>query len=99
MVYSTNEDRQNFLKITWSKSFSKLDVRYGYYNIMKVDDSRKYTTSTTEYGKNELHGESLSIYAAPSYFALMINESLSGVDFCFVYVNDIIITSKLEKKY
>ena len=39
------------------------------------------------------------IHVAPSYFALMINETLKGIDFCFAYLTDIIIYSETEQQH
>ena len=32
---------------------------------------------------------SMYIYIAPSYFAVIKNETLKGLDFCFAYLHDI----------
>ena len=74
-----------------------LDFRSGYYNITVAIDSIKYTTFTTKYGEHECLRVPLRICVAPSYSTLMINETLKGSDFCFAYLDDIIIYSKTEK--
>ena len=86
-----------FLKLHGMKFYSNLDVRSNYYKITVARDSRKYTVFTTEYGKNEFVRESFGIHVAPSYFALMIHETLQGLDFCFAYLDDFIIDSKTEE--
>ena len=75
------------------KLFSTLDFRSG-YNITVVKDSQKYTDFTTEYGKYEFLHVSFSIHTASCYYALAINETIIGLDFCFAYFCDIIIYSK-----
>ena len=85
-----------FSKLNGSKLFSALDVRSGYYNITIAEDSRQYTAFTTEYRKYEFLRVPIGIHVTPSYFTLMINETLKGLDFCFAYLDDIIIYSKTE---
>ena len=61
---------------------------------MVAEDSRKYTAFIFEYGKVELLQVPFSINVAPSYFALIINETLKELEFCFAYLDVIIIFSK-----
>ena len=42
---------------------------------------------------------SFGIHIALSYFATMINGTLKGLDFCFAYLEDIMIYSTLEKEH
>ena len=37
------------------------------------------------------------VYMTPSYLTMMINETLKRLEFCFAYVNDIIIYSTTKK--
>ena len=77
-----------FSKSQRTKVFSILDVRSGYYNITVAKDSRKYTAFNIEYSKYKLLQVPVGIHVAPSYFALMINDTLKGLDFCFAYPDD-----------
>ena len=61
-----------FSKVYGPRLFLTLDVRSVYYNITVAEDSRKYTTFTTEYGKYEFLRVLFGICVAPIYFALMI---------------------------
>ena len=88
-----------FSKLNGSKLFSTLDVRSGYFNITIAEDSRQYTAFTTEYGKYEFLIVSLGIHVAPNYFTLMINETLKDLDFCFTYLDGIIIYLKTERDH
>ena len=86
-----------FSKLNGSKLFSTFDVISGYYNITIAEESRQYTAFTTAYGKYEFLRVSFGIHVAPSYFTLMINETLKGLDFCFAYLDNTIIYSKTER--
>ena len=66
---------------------------------MVAEGSRKYGAFTTEYGKYDFLHVQFDIHGAPSYFAMLISETLKGLDFCFAYLDNIIFYSKLEKEY
>ena len=85
-----------FSKLTGSKLFSTLDVRSAYYKITIAEDSRQYTAFTMEYRKYEFLTVPFGIHVVPSYFTIIINETLKGLEFCFAYLDDTIIY--LEKK-
>ena len=79
--------------------FYTLDVRPSYYSITIANLSGKYTSFTIHYGKDEFFHVPFDMHIAPSYFAMMINETLKGLDFCFVYLDDIIIYPKTEMEH
>ena len=87
----------NLSKLHGAKLLSRLDVRSNYCNIILAKDSRKYNAFTTEYYKYEFLHVPFGIHIALSYCAVMISETVKGVDFCFTYL-DIIIYSKSEKE-
>ena len=97
LVLSHNENRWIFSKLHEAKLFSTLDVRYNCSNI-----------TATMMAKNILLSQKnmiiwvwvpFGIHATPSYFAMMINETLKGLGFCYVYLHDIITYSKSEKEH
>ena len=81
-----DEKWQNTFKIIRCKFFSTLDIRSGYYHITIAENSRKYAVFTTEYDKYEFLWVPFGIHLEPSYFTLMMNESLKGLGICFVYL-------------
>ena len=86
-------------KLHDAKLFSSLDVSSGYYNIIGADDKGKCTTCRMEYGKYEFLKEFLlESMKLPSFFAVMINEILQGLTFCFAYLDNIIIYLDSEKR-
>ena len=88
-----------FSKPYGAKLFSTLDVQSGYYNITVDEHSRKSTAFTTEYRKYEFLHIPFGIHVVPNYFAMMINETLKGLDFCFAYLDSIINYSKIAKEH
>ena len=87
-----------FSKLHDEKLFCTLDIRSSYYNIMVAKDSRKYTTFTIKYKKYKFLWVPFRTHMTPSYFILMINETLKGLDLCYTYLENIIILSKTEKE-
>ena len=61
-----------------AKLFLTLHVRSSYYNIIVAEDSRKYISFSKEYGRYEFLHVSFGIFGAPSYFDMIINETLKG---------------------
>ena len=84
-----------FLKLHGAKLFTTLDVRSSYYNIMVAKEDRKFNCIYYKIWKIEGSWIPFGIHIAPSYFALMINEALKGLEFCFAYLDNI-ITLQLE---
>ena len=72
-----------FSKLLEAELSSTLDVSSSYYNITAAEDNTKYTAFTTEYGKYKFLCVPFGIHVAPSYFALMIKETLKVLKFCF----------------
>ena len=91
------DENKIFQKPHSRKLFFKLDARSGYYNITVAEDIWKYTAFTNEYGKYEFPCVLFGKPVTPSYFTRVINETLKGLDFCFAFLDNIIIYSKTEK--
>ena len=87
-----------FSKLHVATLFSTLDVRSGYYNIIGAKTAEN-TPFTTEYSKYEFLHIPFGIHIVPSYFAMIINGTLKGLDFCFAYLDDFIIYSKWEREH
>ena len=84
----------SFSKLHGTKLFSTLDVRSNSFDITIAKDSRISTAFTTEYGQHEFLQVPLSIHVASSYIELRINETQNGLNFCFAYVDGIIMFLK-----
>ena len=60
--------------------------------------SRKCTAYTKEDCKYKFLCVPFGTHVDPSYFVMMINEILKGLDFCYADLDDIIIYPKTEKE-
>ena len=73
--------------------YSALDWRSGYYHIALSADSQKKSAFVTPMGKFEFWNAHFGLAQDPAYFPQFINEVLSGLDFAFQYMDDIVMYS------
>ena len=73
--------------------YSTLDLRSGYYQIALSVDSQRKSAFVTPKGKFEFQKVPFGLAQAPAYFQWLIIEVLSGLNFAFVYLDDILIYS------
>jgi hypothetical protein len=88
-----------FDQLARAKVFSKTDLRSGYHQIkIKPSDIPK-TTFSTRYGLYEYLVMSFCLTNAPAYFMYLMNSVfIPELDrFIIVFINDILIYSKIEK--
>lgn len=93
--------RQILERLPRAKRFSKVDVRAGFYNIrIKPGDEWK-TAIKTAYGLYEFQVMPMGLATAPSTFQRFINSVLHPYlgNFCFAYLDDIIIFSENEEEH
>ena len=79
-----------------SSVYSSLDCTSGYHHIALSEDARKKSAFVTPFGKFEYVKTPFGLAQAPAYFQALVNEVLKGFDFCFAYLDDILIFSKDE---
>ena len=73
--------------------YSTLDLRSGYYHVALSEDSQKKSAFVTPMEKFEFRKVPFGLAQAPTYFQHLINEVLSGLDFAYGYLDDILIYS------
>ena len=72
---------------------STLDLRSGYCHIALSADSQRKSACVIPMGKFEFQKVPFEFVQAPAYFQWLVNEVLSGLDFAFSYLDDILIYS------
>ncbi len=74
--------------------FSALDVTMGYHHMGLTPDAQQKTAFTTPLGKFKFNKCPFGLAQAPAYFQSLIFRVLQGLDFTFVYLDDVLIYSK-----
>ena len=73
--------------------YSTFDMRSGYYHMALSERARPKTGFVSAYGKWEFKRCPFGLAQAPTYFQTLVNEVLSGLDFAFGYLDDILAFS------
>ena len=80
-------------RLRGSKIYSTFDLRSGYYHMALSEESRPKSAFVTPLGKFEFVCCPFGLAQAPAYFQALILQVLSGLDFAFGYLDDILIFS------
>ena len=70
-----------------------IDMRSGYYHMTLSERARPKTAFVSAYGKWEFKRCPFGLAQAPAYFQRLVNEVLSGLDFTFSHLDDILVFS------
>ena len=82
-----------YARLKGSKVYSSLDLRSGYHHIALSRKARPKSAFVLSFGKWEYKRCPFGLAQAPAYFQRLVNEVLSGLDFAFGYLDDILIFS------
>ena len=82
-----------YARLKGSKIYSTFDMRSGYYHMALSKKARPQTAFVSAYGKWEFKRCPFGLTQAPAYFQRLVNEVLSGLDFAFGNLDDILVFS------
>ena len=91
--YPLPNPEEVFNKLNGGKVFSKIDLSQAYLQILVEENSSKLLCINTHRGLYKFDGLVFGIKVAPAIF----REVLSGFDFTFAYLDDIVINSKAKE--
>ena len=86
-------------KLQGAKVFSSLDLLSGYHQIRLQDSDVPKTAFRTPFGLFEYRVMPFGLTNAPSVFMASMNDMLSHLPFCVVYLDDILIFSKSPQEH
>ena len=86
-------------KLSKAKYFTTLDLRSGYHYIALDKQSIRKTAFCAPFGKYEYLKIPFGLAQAPSYFQKLMNKVPKGLNFAFVYLDDIIIFNNKAKEH
>ena len=88
-----------YARLMGSGICSTFDMRSGYYHMALSERARPKTAFVSAYGKWEFKRCPFGLAQAPAYFQRLVNEVLSGLEFAFGYLDDILVFSPNMSKH
>ena len=86
-------------RLAGCRVFSKLDLRKGYHQVpVRAEDIPK-TAVITPFGLFEFRRMPFGLRNAGQTFQRMMDSVLSGLQFCFVYLDDVLVASPTHQEH
>jgi hypothetical protein len=86
-------------KIGQSKFLTKFDLSKGFYQIPLAEESKIYTAFCTPFGLYQWLRLPFGLKTSPAQFQSLMQKVLEGLDFCGVFIDDIVIGSETWEEH
>jgi cleavage and polyadenylation specificity factor subunit 1 len=86
-------------RLAGCRVFSKLDLRKGYHQVPVRPEDVEKTAVITPFGLYEYVRMPFRLQNAGQTFQRFMDQVLRGLDFCFIYLDDILIASASEAEH
>lgn len=74
-----------------AETFSKLDANMGFWQIPLTEESAKYTTFITPFGRFHFNCLPFGIASAPEHFQCMMAEITEGLEGMVCHIDDLLV--------
>lgn len=90
---------QSLGMIAGARVFSKLDANMGFWQIPLDEESAKYTTFITPYGRFHFKRLPFGINSAPEHFQRVMADVIEGLDGVICHIDDLLVWGKDQEQH
>ncbi|XP_030204757.1 uncharacterized protein K02A2.6-like [Gadus morhua] len=90
---------QSLGMLAGARIFSKLDANMGFWQIPLAEESAKYTTFITPFGRYHFQRLPFGINSAPEHFQRVMAEVIDGLDGVVCHIDDLLVWGKDQEQH